>query len=406
MQIRIDKLVYGGAGLGRSAEGKAVFVPYVLPGELVNVGIIQEKKGHMFAELLEVLEASPQRVLPFCKHFGECGGCAYQHMSYTDQLAAKKSIIQEMLERTCELANFPVKPILPSPQERYYRNQVQFHVSVDGKTGFLSAYSHELVAIEKCYLPEEDLLALHEALLLEDASGLERIQLRSGDADPLVYFHGEEAPELAVDFPVNLLFENEGIPQILSGDEFIIKTINERPFRVSADAFFQINAGQTECMLAEVLDALQPAAGGTLLDVYCGVGLFTAFAAPLFKEVIAIETAPLACEDFAANLDEFEHVSLYQGEAEHVLPNLKINVDAVVVDPPRAGIAPLALDALLALSAPRLVYVSCDLSTLARDLKRLMQGGYEVVSVQPLDMFPHTQHIECIVLLTKEQKRK
>ena len=399
-EIEIEKLVYGGTGLGRDAQGKAVFVPYVLPGEKVLVQPMQEKKGHIQADLLHVINPSSLRVEPFCKHFGECGGCAYQHMAYSDQLTTKQDIILEMLERSLGKIDFTIKPILPSPKERYYRNHVQFHLTEDGHSGFLRGNTHEMIVIEECYLPEEDLLALRDALVLEDASGLEWVDLRSGDADPMVYFHGEEAPELGVDFPINLLFENQGIPQILSGDEAVIKTIKGRPFRVTADAFFQVNDGQAAQMVDVVLDALRPAEGKTLLDVYCGVGLFTAFAAPHCKEIIAIETSPLACEDFAVNLDEFDNVSLYEGTAEQVLPALKVKADAVIVDPPRAGLAPQALDALLSLAAPLLVYVSCDLATLARDLKRLTQGGYTIQSVQPLDMFPHTQHVENVVLMT------
>jgi 23S rRNA (uracil1939-C5)-methyltransferase len=403
MEILIEKLVYGGAGLGRTEEGKAVFVPYVLPGERVKVQVLQEKKGHIQAELLEVMQPSPQRISPFCKHFGVCGGCAYQHMSYADQLQTKQAIIQEMLQRTCKLESFTLKAMVGSPNETFYRNHVQFHVDADGKTGFLKAGSHELVAVEECFLPQEELLQLRHTLLLEDASGLDWIDFRTGDEEPLVYFHGEEpAPELEVDFPVNLLFEHDGAPMILSGDEYIVKTINGRPFRVTADAFFQTNEAQTQRLVDEVLSAIKPAAGGVLLDVYCGVGLFAAFAAPLFEQVIGIEADALAAEDFAANLDEFDNVDLYLGTAEDVLPGLKVKVDVMIVDPPRLGIERHALDAIIALAPQRIVYVSCDLATLARDLNRLLPAGYSLLYVQPMDMFPHTQHIENVVVLDLE----
>ncbi|MBI9048156.1 MAG: class I SAM-dependent RNA methyltransferase [Anaerolineaceae bacterium] len=402
MEILIEKMVYGGAGLGRTVEGKAVFVPYVLPGELVDVRIVQEKKGHIHAELIEVLKPSDKRVVPFCKHFSQCGGCAYQHMSYADQLIAKQEIIQETLTRTCKLPEFQIKPIIPSANEKYYRNHIQFHMDADGKSGFLKSGSHELINIEECFLPEKELLTLRENLLFEDASGLNGIDLRSGDEDPLVIFHGEEQPpQLEVDFSINLLFENDGNPMILSGDEHIMKTINGRGFRVSADTFFQTNDLQTERLLNEVLDAIKSAAGGLLLDVYCGVGLFSAFAAPMFDQVIGIEIAPLACEDFAENLDEFDNVALYQGKAEEVLPTLNVPADVMIVDPPRAGIDRKAMDAMIKIAPNHIVYVSCDLSTLARDLNRLMEGDYKLISFQPIDMFPHTQHIESIVVLTK-----
>jgi 23S rRNA (uracil1939-C5)-methyltransferase len=402
MEITIEKLVYGGAGLGHTKEGKAVFVPYVLPDEVVNVNIVEEKKGHILAELLEVISPSEKRMAPFCKHYMLCGGCAYQHMSYADQLLTKETIIKETLARTCNLSDFPINPMIPSPKGQFYRNHVQFHVDPDGKTGFLKSGSHELIPIEECYLPEENLLTLRDTLNFEDASGLNWIDFRSGEADDLVYFHGEELPpELEVDFPINMLFENEGVPMILSGDEHVVKSIKGRDFKVSADAFFQTNDSQTERMVDEVLNAIKPASGGVLLDVYCGVGLFSAFAAHMFDQVIGIEIAPLACEDFAVNLDDFENVSLYEGKAEEVLPVLDVPVDVMIVDPPRSGIDRFALDAIIEKQPETIVYVSCDLSTLARDLNKLLKNGYQLKSFQPIDMFPHTQHIESIVVLQK-----
>jgi len=402
MEIVIDKLVYGGFGLGRNADGKAVFVPYVLPGERVLVNPVQEKKGHIHAELVEILERSEKRVQPFCRHFGICGGCSYQILDYSEQLAIKQAIVEEAILRATGLETIPIRDILPSPDETHYRNQVTFQVLDNGKTGFYRGQSHERMEIEECYLPLESLLSLRDSLSLEDPSGLSWIDFRSGDEDSLVYFHGEDAPpELEVDFPVNLLFEQDGDPMILSGDEYILKTIAGRTFQISGDAHFQVNDRQSERLIKLVMQALTPAAGGTLLDVYCGVGLLSAFVAPLFKEVVAIEAHPLDCEDFVVNLDEFEHVSLYQGSPEVVLPALKLKPDAMIVAPLRSGIDRFALDAILPMEPRRVIYISADLATLARDLKRFLQAGYTLESVQPLDMLPHTHHIECVVVLQK-----
>ncbi len=402
MEITIDKLVYGGFGLGRSQEGKAVFVPFVLPGERVSVNPVQEKKGHMHAELVEILQASEKRVQPFCKHFGVCGGCSYQMLTYAEQLLAKQAIVMETLVRSTGLENPPVREIMASPDEKNYRNQMAFQILESGKTGFYQTQSRGLLEIEECFLPQESMMALREALTLEDPSGLEWVDFRSGDDDPLVFFHGDDVPpELEVDFPINLLFEQDGTPMILSGDEFILKTLAGRTFRVSGDAHFQVNDRQTERLIKLVMQAITPAAGGMLLDVYCGVGLLSAFVAPLFTEVIGIEAHPLACEDYAVNLDEFENVSLYQGAPEAVLPTLKIKPDVMIVAPPRSGIDRFALDAILPMGPKRVIYVSADLATLARDLKRFLQAGYTLESVQPMDMLPHTQHIECVVILNK-----
>jgi 23S rRNA (uracil1939-C5)-methyltransferase len=172
--------------------------------------------------------------------------------------------------------------------------------------------------------------------------------------------------------------------------------ILQRDFWVSAASFFQVNAPQAQVMLQYLLDNLPLSARSTLMDVYCGVGLFSAFMAPLVKSCIAIESSPSACRDFAANLDEFDNVTLYEGLAEHILPALDSFPDLLVVDPPRSGLDGAALDAIVAMQPPILAYVSCDPATLARDAKRLMKGGYTLKSTQPFDMFPQTYHVETV----------
>ena len=404
LDVKLDKLVYGGEAMGRLEDGRAVFVPYALPDEKVRVRMVEEKRGHVRAELVEVLEASLERIAPRCRHFGECGGCHYQHLDYETQLAVKRQVLVEQFQRIAGIDDPPVEAVVPSPAKWHYRNAVQFSQTEDGRLGYQAARSHAVVAISECFLPEEGINALWPQLNLEPVPGLKRIELRQADNGGMLVLEGEDElpPEMELELPISAVYLSpERGPMIMAGDEFGIIEILGRPFSFNAGSFFQVNTTQAEAMVKHVLDLLPLTAETTALDVYCGVGLFSAFMAPRVKQLIGIEASPLACEDFAINLDAFDNVVLYQDEAEKVLPTLEVQADVVVVDPPRAGIKPQALDALVEMGAETLVYVSCDPATLCRDVKRLLAAGYRLERITPFDLFPQTYHIETVVLLKK-----
>jgi 23S rRNA (uracil1939-C5)-methyltransferase len=185
----------------------------------------------------------------------------------------------------------------------------------------------------------------------------------------------------------------------MAGDDHVVMEVLGRPFYLSAGSFFQVNTPQAAAMVQYLLEQLPLQPDSIVLDVYCGAGLFSAFLAPRVGRLIGIESSPFASQDFATNLDEFDNVEIYEGTAEDVLPQLNIHPDIILVDPPRAGILPKALDRIIDMQPKTLAYVSCDPATLARDIKRLRRGGFELTSVQPFDMFPQTAHIETICLL-------
>ncbi|MEW5868105.1 MAG: class I SAM-dependent RNA methyltransferase [Chloroflexota bacterium] len=402
--VSLETLVYGGEALGRLPDGRAVFVPFGLPGEQVRLRLVEEKRGHARAELLEVLSASPQRQAPFCSHFGTCGGCHYQHMPYTAQLETKRQILRQQLERIGKLANPPVAETVPAPQVTGYRNHVQFHLTPDGKLGYHQARSEQVFPIRECRLPEAALNALWPQLDFEAIPDLERIGLRQGvDEELQLILESQDLqpPELSVEeLPVSAVHLSPAGALVLAGSPALFMEVRGSAFRVSAGSFFQVNTRMAAAMVEHVLagldryQALNPQA--TVLDVYCGVGLFSAFLAGRAGRLIGIEASPSACEDFVANLDEFDHVELYEAPAEAVLPHLEVKPGVVLVDPPRAGLERAALDALLALGAPWLVYVSCDPATLGRDARRLAAGGYRLEQATPFDLFPQTYHIESI----------
>ncbi len=401
--VELTALVYGGDALGRLPDGRAVFVPYALPGEMARVRLVEEKRGHARAELLEVLRPSPDRIVPRCQHFGVCGGCHYQHLDYARQVEFKAAIFREQLERVGGLSNPPLRPLVPSPLPWNYRNTVQFHLTPEGRLGYQRAGSHSVIPIQECHLPEPTLNELWPQLSFEPESGISRVELRLGDGDDvLIALEGAaEPPELEVELPASVVYLGPNGELVLAGDDHLLIEVLGRPFKVSAASFFQVNTAQAAAMVQHLVGLLPLQPGDTLLDVYCGAGLFSAFLAPRVGRLLGIELSPQACADFAANLDEFDNVELYEGPAEHILPALDVRPAAVVVDPPRSGLERAALDALLRLSPPTLAYVSCDPATLARDARRLLQAGYRLSQVTPFDLFPQTYAIESISLFER-----
>ena len=327
--IDLITMVYGGDAMGRLPDGRAVFVPYGLPGERVRVRLTEQKKSFARAKLLEVLQPSPERITPACASYAACGGCHYMHMAYETQLRYKTAILTDQLTRIAGIQNPPVAPIRPSPQEWHYRNTVQFHLTPSGKLGFQEPGSHSVVPIEECPLCVPAIDEVWPLLDFADENGqavpgLERIQLRAGAEDDMLLVmesNDPVPPEFTIDLPINAVFVGPGgfeenAPLVLSGDQYIVMEALGRSFRVSAGSFFQVNIGQAENMVRYLLGQLPADNNPFLLEVYAGVGLFSAFLAPKTDRVIAIESAPSAVEDFAVNLDEFDHVELYDAPAE------------------------------------------------------------------------------------------
>ncbi len=400
--VLLEKLTYGGEAMGRLPDGRAVFIPFGLPGETVRVRLTQEKQNFARGELLEVLTASPKRIGPKCKHFGKCGGCHYQNLSYENQLQAKTEILRDQFQRIGKIENPPIKPIVPSPLEWNYRNHVQFHLTAEGKLGFVNSKGNSVFPIEECHLPETGIDSFWRELQFESNKEVERVSLRAGHNEELmVVLESEnfETPELEIEADVSVVHLFDEHPVVIAGRDHFVVSIHEKDFRVSAASFFQVNTKMAEKMVEHLLARLSVSMSTTVLDVYCGVGLFSKFFASKCEQVIGIEASESACEDFVFNLDEFDNVELYEGTAEEILPGLAGRLDSstyIIVDPPRAGIEKHALDAILNIRPQIIAYVSCDPSTLARDAARLINGGYRLVEVTPFDLFPQTYHIESI----------
>lgn len=401
-EITLEKLVYGGEAMGRLPDGRAVFLPFGLPGETVLVRLIQEKQNFARGEMVEVLKTSPDRITPKCKHFTRCGGCHYQHLPYEKQLQVKREILRDQLQRIGRIENPPIQPMVGSPLDWNYRNHVQFHLTGDGELGFINSNGNAAFPIEECYLPEPAIDQFWRELTFESRMDIERISLRSGREEELMLIlesETDETPEIEIETDISIVHFYEDHPVVIAGQEHLFMDVHGREFRVSASSFFQVNTKMAEKMVEYLQSNLQISQAVSLLDVYCGVGLFSKFFAPKYGKVIGVESSVSAGEDFAFNLDEFDNVELYEGKAEEILPALAPQISQpvhVIVDPPRAGIDKRALDAILDVKPELIVYVSCDPATLARDAARIIQRGWHLKNVTPFDLFPQTYHIESI----------
>ena len=395
--------VYGGETLGRLPDGRAVFVPFVLPGERARVRLVEDKRGYARGALVELLQASPQRIAPRCAHFGVCGGCHYQQLDYPAQLELKSAVLRDQFSRIAGVPEPPLRPMVAATSAWNYRNSLQFHLNAEGKLGFQAADGSGVMALRECHLPEEALGALWPQLEFEPSAAVERIALRLGaDGDALLVLESAalELPQLSVEeLPVSVVHLGPSGALVMAGEDALLMEVLGRPFRTSAGSFFQVNTAMAERMVTHLLENLPLGPDANVLDLYCGVGLFSAFLAKRCAALSGVEASAAACADFAANLDEFDNVTLYEGEAGQVLPGLDQIFDVALVDPPRAGLERPALDELLRLAPETLAYISCDPATLARDVKRLLAGGYRLEQVTPFDLFPQTFHIESISIL-------
>jgi 23S rRNA (uracil1939-C5)-methyltransferase len=450
LRIVIDGYSHVGEGIGR-LNGKAVFIPGALRGELVSFQLTEEKKGYARGRLIEVLEPTAARLTPPCPAYLECGGCQLQQMSYPEQLIFKGDQVRAALERIGGLHGLTVQPVLGMEQPEGYRHTARFHLAlVNGQTqtGFNRLKSHTLADASCCRLlpPEFPGLLEMTVRMLEQCWDLQRypvseVVLRKGhkSGELLVVLQADRLPpQLAPSPLINDICRSvprcagvvaiaktavknrnykadHGRPHqqrpgnkakqiVLYGRDYYLEEVSGTRFQVPAEAFFQNNPQQAEVLLETVRSCCLPRPEQTLLDLYCGVGLFALNLAPAVSYVYGIEENEEAAEAARVNArnNGLENASFHTGKAEKLLPSLfkgGLRPNTVVLDPPRTGCSPEALQGIIQLAPQKIVYVSCNPSTLARDLRQLTEAGYQVKLVQPVDMFPETFHTECCCLL-------
>jgi 23S rRNA (uracil1939-C5)-methyltransferase len=425
VNLTIEKMIYGGDGLARSSEGKAVFVPFVLPGEEVNATILEEKTGYARATLNQLLRPSEARIEAACPYFGQCGGCHYQHTGYPAQLEMKCAILRETLQRIAKF-DWQNEIAVHSAEPWNYRNRTR--MKVRGGEHFALGYhrnsSHNLLPVKQCPIssPAINRVIQHLWQLGEAGrvpQGITEIEFFAGHADSGLLLEiyllpgAPEMQEFARDMQIRVP-EIQGIafftqpPGRMAGSgpaevrqvigaPYLAYQVGDKAFRVSAGSFFQTN----RYLVRDLVQAVTAEGSGrTALDLYAGVGLFATHLAKRFDQVFAVESSPASGGDLEANVPK--NVTAVRTTAEQFLPKChNLRPDLVVVDPPRAGLGDKAAKMLASLRVPRITYLSCDPTTLARDLRLFLEGGYRVEDVRLIDLFPQTFHIESMVRLAR-----
>lgn len=401
LTLQLTTMANGGSAMGHDDEDRPVFVPFGVPGEKVSIEIEEQKAHYARAALVDVLEPSHSRIEPRCPHFGKCGGCHFQHMAYKAQTAVLPQIITDQLKRIGGIENVIVRDPIPHDPIWGYRAEVELSPVAGGGLGFWSPSQRKVIPIDTCAIIRKELLNLWQDVDLE-LPDLRKLTLRIGDDDALLAameIDDIEPPELEADFPVSvaLILPNRNAVSLV-GDTYSVQTINGQDFRVSPGCYFAPNSDMRTAVINAFLSLANLQGTETILEAYSGVGTLTASLAQHAKEIVAIEVNEDAVNDAAVNLNHTENVSLYQGWMEDVMPTLDIQPDVIVVDPPAKGLSPTAVDHIIARAAPKLLYLSTDIATLARDGKRLTRAGYRLVEIQPIDTSPQTFHFDTVSL--------
>lgn len=387
LEVEIDSLTNEGTGVAR-VDGWVVFVPFSLPGERIRCRVYRNHKNYSDADLIEVLDASPDRVAPVCPLFGRCGGCQYQNLRYNAQLDWKRRQVHELLRRMARIEH-EVEPVIPSPREMGYRSKItpHFHRPKEGQIaeiGFLRAGSrHSLVDVSQCPIA---MPALNERLAIE------REAVRSGAAS---YKNGATI----------LLRASSDGRVVTRPDEITLEEVGGMRFEFLAGDFFQNNPFILPAFVDHVLSEAKASGATHLVDAYCGSGLFGICAAPHFEDVTGVEISESAVARAAHNagINGLTRCRFIAADAQHLFGNLELSGanTAVIIDPPRAGCSAEFLDQLFAFGPRAVVYVSCNPATQMRDLVRFTEAGYHLRKVQPFDLFPQTRHLECVMTLSR-----
>lgn len=438
IDVIVEDLTHDGAGVAK-VDGYPLFVPNTLPGEKAKIKVIKVNKGYGFGKLIEIYEESPYRVKPSCLIYKECGGCQLQHVSYEGQLKAKEKQVRDVLERIGKLGNVKVHPVLGMQNPWRYRNKAQVPIGEqEGGLigGFYQQRSHQIINMKECIIQQEKNDEVVQTVIdICSRYGVHayKEEKNKGDLRHIMARYGLVTGEVMVvlvtrtaDLPhknkiiediisqiqgvksivqnvnpkkTNVIFGEE--TKLLWGEEVIYDFIGDIKFAISARSFYQVNPEQTKVLYEKALEYANLTGGENVIDAYCGIGTISLFLAKKAKKVFGVEIVPEAIEDAKRNaeLNSISNAEFAVGEAEVVIPRWFEEgnaADVLVVDPPRKGCDEALLQTIIDMKPKKVVYVSCNAGTLARDLRILEDGGYKTVEVQPVDMFPQTMHVECV----------
>jgi 23S rRNA (uracil1939-C5)-methyltransferase len=435
--LHIDGLAHGGAAVARTADGRVVFVKAGCPGDVVKATVTVDHGRYLEAEIAEITAPSPERRTPPCPYFGLCGGCQWQHIAYGAQAEAKRVQLTDALTRIGRIDDVEVEPTILGATPYGYRNRLEMRAGIgpDGKPvlGLTAAGTDEIVPIDACLLLPDRAKRLPKALAgaLRYLAGrapfeLDRVAIRvaARTSDVEIDLWGPPGPmprhavartlaDAARPTTITRVLVKEDPKkradlkvEVLAGRGHWRERIGDFEYRVSAPSFFQSNTAGAKALVSFVLEKLQADGSDRVLDLFAGVGTFTLPLAEIAGEVVAIEGAGSSIRDLRANLEAAQlDAEVMPGDAARALADAG-SFDLAVVDPPRAGMTPDAVKALVKTGAGRICYVSCDTATLARDVKALTEAGYRLSSATPIDMFPQTWHVESLAVLERDAQTR
>lgn len=420
-------------------DGAVVFVPRAVRGERVDLKIVRVMKTHALGELVKVHAPSPERAVPDCPYYGKCGGCDFRHLSYAEELWAKRQRVQDALARIGG-SDVRVEEILGAKNPEHYRNKCQYPVGPHGEIGFFQARTHQVVPVDRCLLQPEvcdrtahavgGWMKRYKIPAYDEATGrglIRHVYVRTnrrGESLCCVVANGRKVPReaelaalvlaaapktLGVVLNVNTKKGNVILGdqyRTLWGQDFLMDTLCGLEFRLSVPSFYQVNRDQAEVLYAKALEFAALTGEETALDLYCGAGTITLCLAGRARRVIGSEIVPAAIRDAKENAERngVTNAEFFCGDAADTAAELAaqgLRPDVITVDPPRKGLAPEVAASAAAMGPERIVYVSCDPGTLGRDVKLFAEQGYRAVRAAAVDMFPGTRHVETVVLLSK-----
>jgi len=442
IEMEFSSLGHNGEGVGKY-QGYTLFVPGVLPGEKAKVKVIKVKKNFGYGRLMEILQPSVERVEPLCPIYKQCGGCQLQHLSYQGQLDFKRQLVENNIRRIGKIEDVVIHPTIGMKNPWNYRNKAQVPIAErEGGliAGFYAKGTHHVIDMKKCIIQQEenDLMVQNTRKIAEELGikaydeknltgvlrhVVARVGVKTGEKMLILVTNGKKIPHKEA-LIQSIVKQTTGLTSLIQninekktnvilgetsvtlwGNDVIFDTIGDIKFAISPRSFYQVNPEQTKVLYEKALEYANLKGDEIVFDAYCGIGTISLFLAKKAKHVYGVEIVPEAIEDARKNakLNGIKNVTFETGAAEEVMPKWEkegLIPDVVVVDPPRKGLDATLIQTIIKLKPNKMIYVSCDPSTLARDLRLLEDDGFKVIEVQPVDMFPQTSHVECVVLMT------